>query len=125
MESKNVIAALAALAQESRLGIFRLLVEAGPEGLSVGRIGESLGLTPATMSFHLKELSRAGLIEPRQEGRFIFYSANFLTMNELLGFLTENCCGGKACCSPAPDAHSSTEVSIPAAAAKPKSRSPS
>jgi ArsR family transcriptional regulator, arsenate/arsenite/antimonite-responsive transcriptional repressor len=103
MESKHVINALAALAQESRLAIFRLLVEAGPAGLSVGRIGEQLGVAPATLSFHLKELNYADLIESRQEGRFVFYSANYAAMNDLVAFLTENCCAGQAtCCDPAP-----------------------
>ena len=107
MESKNVITALAALAQESRLAIFRLLVQAGPQGMSVGRIGEKLiqvdaTTAPATLSFHLKELSHAGLIESRQEGRFIFYSANYMAMNALMAFLTENCCAGLSCCEPAP-----------------------
>jgi DNA-binding transcriptional ArsR family regulator len=94
MESKNAVTALAALAQESRLAIFRLLVERGPSGISVGEIGAELRIAPATLSFHLKELSHADLIGARQEGRFIFYSANFDRMNALLGFLTENCCAG-------------------------------
>ena len=89
---------LAALAQESRLAIFRLLVQEGPEGLAVGRIAEALGLANATLSFHLKTLSQAGLIEARQSGRFIHYSANYAAMNGLVGFLTENCCGGTSCC---------------------------
>ena len=103
MEPKYVITALGALAQESRLAIYRLLVEAGPAGLSVGRIGEQLGVAPATLSFHLKELNYADLIEPRQEGRFVFYSANYAAMTDLVAFLTENCCAGQAnCCAPAP-----------------------
>ena len=107
MESKNVIQVLAALAQESRLGIFRLLVEAGPAGLSAGEIGSELALAPATLSFHLKELARASLIAARQDGRYIYYSANFASMGALLGFLTENCCArdGMSCapvaCRPA------------------------
>jgi ArsR family transcriptional regulator, arsenate/arsenite/antimonite-responsive transcriptional repressor len=92
MDSKTVIASLGALAQESRLAIYRLLVEAGPTGLSVGEIGSSLRVSPATLSFHLKELSHAGLIAARQDGRFIYYSANYQRMNSLLGYLTENCC---------------------------------
>jgi DNA-binding transcriptional ArsR family regulator len=95
MKTQSVLAALAALAQESRLAIFRYLVEAGPEGSSVGPIGEALDLPAATLSFHLKELSHAGLLASRQEGRFIWYSANFETMNSLIAYLTENCCGGK------------------------------
>ena len=97
MESKDAIQALAALAQESRLSIFRLLVKQGPGGLTVGKIGEVLGLPPATLSFHLKELSHAGLLQARQEGRFISYSVDFSRMNALLGFLSEDCCGGQAC----------------------------
>jgi DNA-binding transcriptional ArsR family regulator len=101
MESKQVVAALSALAQETRLAVFRLLVQAGPTGLSVGEIGEAVKTAPATLSFHLKELTYAGLIEPRQAGRYIYYAANFPRMNELLGFLTENCCARDGVtCSP-------------------------
>ncbi len=92
MESNKAVAALAALAQETRLAIFRLLVEAGPTGQSVGEIGAEVKAAPATLSFHLKELAHAGLIVARQDGRYIFYSANFDHMKDLLGFLTENCC---------------------------------
>jgi DNA-binding transcriptional ArsR family regulator len=92
MENKQAVAALAALAQESRLTIFRLLVAAGPSGLSVGEIGAEVKTSPATLSFHLKEMVHAGLIAPRQEGRFIFYSANYGQMDGLIAFLTENCC---------------------------------
>ena len=92
MESKNAIASLAALAQETRLAIYRQLVEAGPTGMSVGEIGAEVKSSPATLSFHLKELANAGLILARQDGRYIFYSANYGHMNTLLGFLTENCC---------------------------------
>jgi DNA-binding transcriptional ArsR family regulator len=88
---------LAALAQESRLAIFRLLVQAGPEGLAAGRIGEALGIPPSSLSFHLKELSYAGLVTSRQESRYVIYSANFEAMADLLAFLTENCCGGRPC----------------------------
>ena len=100
-----MVDALSALAQETRLKVYRLLVEAGPEGLSAGRIGEELGLPPATLSFHLAHLSRAGLAQARQEGRFMIYSADFQNMNALVGYLTENCCGGQACapgCAPMP-----------------------
>jgi ArsR family transcriptional regulator len=99
MESIQVIKALGALAQESRLAIFRLLIQSGPQGLTVGRIAEHLAIAPATLSFHLKELTIAGLLSSRQEGRFVSYSGNFKTMNELIGFLTDNCCGGNPCTS--------------------------
>jgi ArsR family transcriptional regulator, arsenate/arsenite/antimonite-responsive transcriptional repressor len=92
MEMQNAVSSLAALAQETRLSVFRLLVQAGPTGMAVGEIGEALGTAPATLSFHLKELAHAGLISPRQDGRFIFYSASFARMTELLQYLTENCC---------------------------------
>lgn len=97
METKIAVTLLAALAQDTRLAIYRLLVQQGAEGLAVGQIGERLAVANATLSFHLKELSHAGLILSRQEGRFIYYSANYEQMNVLLGFLTENCCRGEAC----------------------------
>ncbi len=97
METRNAIAALAALAQESRLATYRLLVQAGPNGMPASKIAESLGIPASSLSFHLKELSNANLIGSRQEGRFIIYAAQFDTMNALLGFLTENCCGGTPC----------------------------
>ena len=93
----QVVDALAALAQETRLKAYRLLVEAGPEGLAAGRIGEELDLPPATLSFHLAHLARTGLVRSRQDGRFVIYSADFQNMNQLVGYLTENCCGGRAC----------------------------
>ena len=92
INTKRTVQALAALAQETRLGVYRLLVEAGPTGLAAGEIGAELKLAPATLSFHLKELSRADLISARQDGRYIYYSANFEQMGALVGFLTENCC---------------------------------
>ena len=95
METKAVLDALAALSQATRLAIFRYLIEAGPEGSTVGPIADALGLAAATLSFHLKELTRAELLVSRQEGRFIRYAANFDTMNGLVAYLTENCCGGK------------------------------
>ena len=106
MESSQVIKALAALAQDSRLAIFRLLIQRGPQGLSAGRIAGHLEIAPATLSFHLKELSLAGLLTSRQEGRFVIYSASFAAMNDVIGFLTQNCCGGNSCtpvlaCDPA------------------------
>ena len=97
METKQAIQSLSALAQESRLSIFRLLVQSGPAGMAAGAIGEALGLPPATLSFHLAGLTRAGLAQSRQDGRFVIYSADFASMNALVGFLTENCCQGAAC----------------------------
>ncbi len=94
MELARAVTALGALAQETRLSIFRLLVQAGPEGLAAGRIGETLDVPPATLSFHLKELAHAGLASSRQEGRFIYYSADFEHMAALMSFLTQNCCQG-------------------------------
>lgn len=99
MKTIDAVTALAALAQESRLATYRLLVQAGPEGIAAGVIAEKLGVPPATLSFHLKELSRAGLVTSRQEGRFVIYAANFGNMVKLVTFLTENCCGGNACTS--------------------------
>lgn len=101
METKRVLAALAALSQEHRLAVFRLLVEHAPEGLAAGAIAERLKLAPATLSFHLKELSHAGLIASRQVGRFIWYRADLGAINGLVGYLTENCCGGSAVCDAA------------------------
>ncbi len=94
MEIKDAVEALAALAQETRLAIFRLLVEAGPDGLAAGQLAEALDVPPATLSFHLKELARAGLAHSRPEGRFVFYSADFERMAALMTFLTRNCCRG-------------------------------
>jgi ArsR family transcriptional regulator, arsenate/arsenite/antimonite-responsive transcriptional repressor len=119
MESRDAITSLAALAQESRLAIFRLLVQAGPAGLAVGSVAENLGIAGATLSFHLKELTRSGLITARQDGRFIYYSANFPQMAALLGYLTDKCCRGMPqeclgvmetalaeCCAPKPKSKS-------------------
>jgi DNA-binding transcriptional ArsR family regulator len=92
MKSKEVVTGLSALAQESRLALFRLLVKRGPEGFTPSQLTEKLGVPAPTLSFHLKELQRANLIEARREGRFLYYSPNFQRMNQLLGFLTENCC---------------------------------
>jgi DNA-binding transcriptional ArsR family regulator len=115
MENKSAVISLAALAQETRLSIFRLLVEAGSEGVPAGRIGEALDVPPATLSFHLKELSRAGLIGSRQEGRFIYYSANYEHMAALMSYLTENCCQGmpEACLSVMGDALSGCCAPVP------------
>ncbi|HTX25161.1 MAG TPA: metalloregulator ArsR/SmtB family transcription factor [Steroidobacteraceae bacterium] len=97
MELKEVVEALGALAQDTRLQAYRLLVQAGPVGIAATDIAERLRIPANTLSFHLKALSHAALILARQEGRFIYYSANYEQMNALLGFLTENCCGGASC----------------------------
>jgi len=97
VETNQAIEALSALAQETRLKVYRLLVEAGPQGVPAGKIGEQLDLPPATLSFHLAHLARAGLARSRQEGRFVIYSADFRKMDALVGYLTENCCGGRPC----------------------------
>lgn len=97
MENKIVVTALAALAQESRLSVFRLLVQMGPEGMPAGKIAEHLGIPASSLSFHLKELSYAGLISSRNKSRSIIYTANYAAMNDLISFLTENCCNGVPC----------------------------
>ena len=97
MEINIAIKALAALAHETRLTIFRVLVQAGESGLPAGQLAKELNIPNATLSFHLKELAHAELVIARQESRFIYYSANFATMNALLGYLTENCCAGTPC----------------------------
>lgn len=103
MNNTDAVRQLAALAQESRLGLFRLLVQAGSAGLAAGQIAERLELPPSTLSFHLKELQHAGLIQARQQGRYIYYTADYAAMTTLLGFLTENCCGSsEPCCPPSP-----------------------
>lgn len=95
------VEALAALAHESRLAIFRLLVQAGKDGLAAGVVGEKLGIPPATLSFHLKTLSHAKLIKSRTVGRFVIYSANYGGMDKLIAYLTEHCCAGdEAQCAP-------------------------
>jgi ArsR family transcriptional regulator len=97
MTTPQAVKALAALAQDTRLAIYRLLVQQGPEGLSAGTIAERLDIPGATLSFHLKEMANAGMAESRQNGRFVYYSANYDQMNGLLAYLTENCCQGEAC----------------------------
>jgi DNA-binding transcriptional ArsR family regulator len=92
METKYAVGALGALAHEYRLGIYRLLVEQGPDGLSAGGIGEAVGLAPSSLTFHLQNLHRAGLIMQRRESRSLIYSVDFDAMNDLVGYLTENCC---------------------------------
>ncbi|NRO99211.1 metalloregulator ArsR/SmtB family transcription factor [Paraburkholderia sp. NMBU_R16] len=97
METKRIVRALGALAQESRLAVFRLLVQAGPGGMAAGQIAEQLGIAPSSLSFHMKELAHAELVTVLQQGRFMIYSANYSAMNALLAYLTENCCGGNPC----------------------------
>ncbi len=97
MKTKQAITALAALAQDSRLAVFRLLVQAGPAGLAASKIGEALDIAPSSLSFHLKELSHAGMVTHTKIGRSLIYAANFKTMTGLVSFLTDNCCGGNPC----------------------------
>jgi ArsR family transcriptional regulator, arsenate/arsenite/antimonite-responsive transcriptional repressor len=97
MKTSDAILSLAALAQESRLAVFRLLVQAGPAGLPASKIAQTLDIAPSSLSFHLKELAHAEMVVAQKAGRSIIYSANFDTMNGLLAFLTENCCGGVPC----------------------------
>ena len=102
MEAKDAVAALAALAQDNRLDVFRLLVQAGPEGLPAGEIASALKLAPNTLTFHFDRLRSAGLVTVRRDGRSMIYAARYDTMNALIGFLTENCCGGQPeRCAPA------------------------
>jgi DNA-binding transcriptional ArsR family regulator len=102
MKPAQVVKALAALAQPTRLAIYRLLVARGPEGMAAGQVAGKLKVAPATMSFHFRTLSHAGLVESRQDGRFIYYAANFTVMNAMVAYLTENCCGGNPdACMPA------------------------
>jgi ArsR family transcriptional regulator, arsenate/arsenite/antimonite-responsive transcriptional repressor len=108
MDPGQAVQALAALAHETRLALFRLLVERGPDGLSAGVIAERLGVPPSSLSFHVQHLHRAGLITQRRLSRQLIYAADFTSMNGLVGFLTENCCGGGAAacvpiCAPAAD----------------------
>lgn len=112
MEKSEALAALSALSQETRLDIYRLLVQAGPGGLPAGQIGERLGLPSATLAFHLKELKNARLARCTRNGRSLIYAAEYPTMNALLDYITENCCGRStqearaSACAPAPDQHS-------------------
>ncbi len=101
MKNPKAVAALGALANQHRLAVFRLLVQAGPEGKPAGAIADAVGLPGSSLSFHLAHLTRAGLIEQRRESRSLIYSADFAAMNGLVGFLTENCCGGASCAAPA------------------------
>jgi len=101
MDGKRAVDALGALAQESRLAVFRLLVRRGPSGLPAGEISERIGVPPTTLSFHLAQLSHAGLVTSRRDGRSILYAANYPSMQDLMGFLLENCCQEGAGCAPA------------------------
>ncbi len=101
MEAKQVIDALGALAHETRLAAFRLLVQRGPDGLPAGAISQALGLPPSSLTFHLQQLTRAGLITQRRSSRQLIYATDFAAMNGLMFYLTENCCGGAASCAPA------------------------
>ncbi|MBI4753980.1 MAG: winged helix-turn-helix transcriptional regulator [Betaproteobacteria bacterium] len=100
MKRSDVVTRLAALAQESRLRIFRLLVEAGPDGVNASAIAGRLRLATATLSFHLGHLTRAGLVVSRQEGRYVFYSVNFAAVDDVIAYLAANCCRGKRECLP-------------------------
>jgi ArsR family transcriptional regulator, arsenate/arsenite/antimonite-responsive transcriptional repressor len=109
MEKSNVVAALAALAQDNRLDVYRLLVQAGPKGLAAGQVAAALGLAPNTLTFHFDRLRLAGLVSVRRDGRSMIYAANYNTMNGLLGYLTKNCCkGASGTC--APTARKSTQA---------------
>jgi ArsR family transcriptional regulator, arsenate/arsenite/antimonite-responsive transcriptional repressor len=123
MEKKAAVTALAALAQDNRLDVFRLLVQAGPEGMPAGAVAAALDLAPNTLTFHFDRLRTAGLVTVRRDGRSMIYAAQFETMNGLLGFLTENCCGGVQCAplaAPAPaPAPAPVAESVPAAQRKP------
>lgn len=124
MEQKNAVTALAALAQESRLSVFRLLVGAGPSGTAAGAIAERLGIAPATLSFHLSQLSHAGLVVARREGRSIIYSPDIAAMKALMAFLLHDCCGGRPELCRVFDADAEEpDVCCPSAGAAPSSRS--
>lgn len=113
MKMKPAIAALSALAHESRLTIFRALVQAGEAGLPAGKISEMLQIAPSSLSFHLKELAHADLVTATQQGRFVIYVANYPTMNSLLVYLTENCCEGVLCLPSTPTCSPCNEVECP------------
>ena len=100
MQSEAIVRSLGALAQEHRLAVFRLLVQAGPEGMAAGTLAEALGIPASSLSFHLAQLSNAGLITQRRVSRSIIYAADYAAMNGLLSFLTENCCAGGSCAVP-------------------------
>jgi len=115
MKSKTAVAALSALAQENRLDVFRLLVQAGAAGRPAGQIAEKLGIAAPTLSFHLAQLKHAGLVHQRRDGRSLIYATNYDGMNALMGFLTDNCCAGAGCAVPVCEPQSARLV-------KPKSK---
>jgi ArsR family transcriptional regulator, arsenate/arsenite/antimonite-responsive transcriptional repressor len=118
MEKTDAAAALSALAQENRLDVYRLLVQAGPDGMAAGGVAQALGIAPNTLSFHLDRLRHAGLVSVARQGRSLIYAARYETMNNLLGYLTENCCGGKpelcapTACTPAKPARKRTKETV-------------
>jgi ArsR family transcriptional regulator, arsenate/arsenite/antimonite-responsive transcriptional repressor len=114
MKKTDAVAALAALAQDNRLDVFRLLVQAGPEGMPAGAVADALSLAPNTLTFHFDRLRMAGLVSVRREGRSMIYAAQFEQMNALLGFLTENCCGGAPCTPAAERKPARKRVKVPA-----------
>ncbi|MFT4121961.1 ArsR/SmtB family transcription factor [Bradyrhizobium sp.] len=114
MEKKDAVTALSALAQDNRLDVFRLLVQAGPEGLPAGAVAEALDVAPNTLTFHFDRLRMAGLVTVRREGRSMIYAAQFTTMNALLGFLTDNCCGGLSCAPAAARKSARKRIKVPA-----------
>jgi DNA-binding transcriptional ArsR family regulator len=105
MQANTAVEALGALAQEHRLALFRLLVQAGEEGMAAGALAKALGVPNSSLSFHLAHLNRAGLVAQRRDGRSLIYRANYDTMNSLVGYLMENCCGGAECVPAAPSTH--------------------
>lgn len=105
MKTREAVGALAALAQETRLTIFRRLVQAGPAGLAAGEIAAQVGVAPTNLSFHLKALAHAGLVQSRQDGRYIYYSAQYERMGALVSFLTENCCAADRACGAPSKSH--------------------
>lgn len=106
MELSEAVKYLAALAQESRLAVYKMLVQAGPTGITAGQIADQLGISASGLSFHMKELTHAGLVVSRHEGRYVIYSAKIASMNDLLAYLTENCCGGNPCSPVTPRVYS-------------------
>jgi DNA-binding transcriptional ArsR family regulator len=116
MEKSNAVAALAALAQDNRLDVYRLLVQAGPDGLPAGQVAAALGLAPNTLTFHFDRLRVAGLVSVRRDGRSMIYAAQYDTMNALLGYLTDNCCKGAPdiCARPARKPARSKRAKVPA-----------